>query len=104
RERYLSLVDELRSAIPDLALTTDVIVGFPGETERDFEETLEVVEEVGYDGAFTFVYSPRQGTEAALSPAQVPGPVKQGRIERLGGGGQRGGHARHGEGGGGGRG
>ncbi len=97
RERYLSLVDELRSAIPDLALTTDVIVGFPGETERDFEETLEVVEEVGYDGAFTFVYSPRQGTEAALSPAQVPGHVKQGRIERLVDVVQRVAHARNGE-------
>src|SRR5215218_3465108 len=83
RERYLRLVDELRAAIPDLALTTDLIVGFPGETERDFEETLEVVHEVGYDGAFTFVYSPRQGTEAAMSPDQVPGHAKQGRIERL---------------------
>ena len=83
RERYLRLVDDLRSAIPDLALTTDIIVGFPGETERDFEETLEVVEEVGYDGAFTFVYSPRQGTEAAMSPDQVPGHVKKERIEQL---------------------
>src|SRR5438876_3443038 len=65
RERYLRLVDELRAAIPDLALTSDLIVGFPGETEDDFRETLEVVEEVGYDGAFTFVFSPRRGTEAA---------------------------------------
>ena len=83
RERYLRLVDGLRVAIPDLALTTDIIVGFPGETERDFEETLEVVEEVGYDGAFTFVYSPRQGTEAAAMPDQVPEEVKRNRIERL---------------------
>src|SRR5206468_2214374 len=83
RERYLRLVGELRGAIPDLALTTDIIVGFPGETERDFEETLEVLEEVGYDGAFTFVYSPRQGTEAAMSPDQVPGHVKKVRIERI---------------------
>ena len=83
RERYLRLVDDLRAGIPDLALTTDIIVGFPGETERDFEETLEVVEEVAYDGAFTFVYSPRQGTEAAMSPDQVPGDVKKVRIERL---------------------
>jgi tRNA-2-methylthio-N6-dimethylallyladenosine synthase len=83
RERYLRLVDELRAAIPDLALTTDIIVGFPGETERDFEETLEVTEEVGYDGAFTFVYSPRQGTEAAAMPDQVPEEVKRDRIERL---------------------
>jgi tRNA-2-methylthio-N6-dimethylallyladenosine synthase len=83
RERYLRLVDELRAAIPDLALTTDVIVGFPGETEDDFRETVEVVEEVGFDGAFTFVYSPRQGTEAAAMPDQVPDEVKHTRIERL---------------------
>ncbi len=83
RERYLRLVDDLRGAIPDLALTTDIIVGFPGETERDFEETVEVVEEVGYDGAFTFVYSPRQGTEAAAMPDQVAEEIKQERIEHL---------------------
>ena len=83
RERYLRLVDELRTAIPDLALTTDIIVGFPGETEDDFGETLEVVEEVGFDGAFTFVYSPRAGTEAATMPDQIPDEVKRERIERL---------------------
>src|SRR5947208_8092542 len=83
RERYLRLVAELRAAIPDLALTTDLIVGFPGETEDDFRETLEVVEEVGYDGAFTFVYSPRAGTEAAAMPEQVPDELKRERIERL---------------------
>jgi tRNA-2-methylthio-N6-dimethylallyladenosine synthase len=83
RERYLRLVGDLRAAIPDLALTTDIIVGFPGETERDFEETLEVTEEVGFDGAFTFVYSPRQGTEAASMPDQVPEEAKRERIERL---------------------
>jgi tRNA-2-methylthio-N6-dimethylallyladenosine synthase len=83
RERYLRLVTELRAAIPDLALTTDIIVGFPGETEDDFRETLEVVEEVGYDGAFTFVYSPRAGTEAAAMPDQVPDELKRERIERL---------------------
>jgi tRNA-2-methylthio-N6-dimethylallyladenosine synthase len=76
-------VDELRAAIPDLALTTDLIVGFPGETEAEFEETVSVVEEVGYDGAFTFVYSPRQGTEAASMLDQVPEGVKRARIERL---------------------
>ena len=83
RERYLDLVAKLRAAIPDLALTTDVIVGFPGETETDFAETLEVVQEVGYDGAFTFIFSPRSGTEAATMADQVPDEVKRERIERL---------------------
>jgi tRNA-2-methylthio-N6-dimethylallyladenosine synthase len=83
RDRYLRLVRELRGAIPDLALTTDIIVGFPGENEADFRETMDVVEEVGYDGAFTFVYSPRAGTEAASMPEQVPDDVKHERIERL---------------------
>jgi tRNA-2-methylthio-N6-dimethylallyladenosine synthase len=83
RERYLTLVERLREAIPDLALTTDVIVGFPGETEADFRETLEVVEEVRFDGAYTFVFSPRNGTEAATLPDQVPDDVKRDRIERL---------------------
>ena len=83
RERYLRLVDELRGSIPGLALTTDLIVGFPGETEADFRETIEVVEEVGFDGAFTFVYSPRAGTEAAAMADQISEEVKRERIERL---------------------
>ena len=83
RERYLSLAAKLRASISDLALTTDIIVGFPGETEEDFQETLEVVEEVRYDGAFTFVFSPRAGTEAATLPNPVPDEVKRERIERL---------------------
>ena len=83
RERYLRLVAELREAIPDLALTTDIIVGFPGETEDDFRQTLEVVEEVGFDSAFTFVYSPRSGTEAAAMPDQIPEQIKRERIESL---------------------
>jgi tRNA-2-methylthio-N6-dimethylallyladenosine synthase len=83
RERYLRVVDELRASIPDLALTTDLIVGFPGETEAEFQETVGAVEEVGYDGAFTFVYSPRTGTEAASLPDQIPDEVKRDRIERL---------------------
>jgi tRNA-2-methylthio-N6-dimethylallyladenosine synthase len=83
RERYLALVDKLRSAIPDLALTTDVIVGFPGESDADFAQTLEVVQEVGYEGAFTFVFSPRSGTEAATMHDQVPEEVKAQRIEGL---------------------
>jgi tRNA-2-methylthio-N6-dimethylallyladenosine synthase len=82
-ERYLRLVGELRAAIPDLALTTDLIVGFPGESEAEFEETVSAVEEVGYDGAFTFVFSPRQGTEAATMPGHLSEAVKRERIERL---------------------
>jgi tRNA-2-methylthio-N6-dimethylallyladenosine synthase len=83
RDRYLRLVARLRDAVPGLALGTDVIVGFPGETEEDFRETLEVVEAVRYDSAFTFIYSPRQGTEAAGMPGQVPEEVKHERLERL---------------------
>jgi tRNA-2-methylthio-N6-dimethylallyladenosine synthase len=83
QERYLQLVDRLRSAIPDLALGTDIIVGFPGETDEDFAQTLAVVEAVRYDSAFTFVYSPRAGTEAAAMEAQVPHEVKIERMERL---------------------
>jgi tRNA-2-methylthio-N6-dimethylallyladenosine synthase len=83
RARYLRLVEKLRAAIPDLALGTDIIVGFPGETEDDFRETLEVVEEVGYESAFTFIYSPRRGTEAAEMPDQVPDEAKHERLERL---------------------
>jgi len=83
RERYLALVETLRAAIPGVALGTDIIVGFPGETEADFRETLEVAEEVGYDSAFTFVYSPRAGTEAAAMTDQVPHEVKIERLERL---------------------
>jgi tRNA-2-methylthio-N6-dimethylallyladenosine synthase len=82
-ERYLTLVERLRHAVPDLALGTDVIVGFPGETEDDFAATLELVEQVRYDSAFTFIYSPRHGTEAAELPDQVPDDVKHERLERL---------------------
>jgi tRNA-2-methylthio-N6-dimethylallyladenosine synthase len=83
RDRYLRLVGDMRAAIPDLALTTDLIVGFPGETEDDFRDTLAAVDQVGFDGAFTFVYSPRAGTEAAARDDQVPDDVKRDRIERL---------------------
>jgi tRNA-2-methylthio-N6-dimethylallyladenosine synthase len=83
RERFLRLVDEMRGAIPDLALSTDLIVGFPGETEEDFEQTVSAVEEIGFDSAFTFVFSPRRGTEAATMGDQVPEDVKRERIERL---------------------
>ncbi len=83
RERYLDRVAQIREQVPDCALTTDIIVGFPGETEQDFAQTLEVTEQVGYDGAFTFIFSPRRGTEAAKMPEQIPHPVKRGRMERL---------------------
>jgi tRNA-2-methylthio-N6-dimethylallyladenosine synthase len=82
--------------VPGLALTTDVIVGFPGEAEADFGETLEVIEEVGFEGAFTFVFSPRQGTEAATMPDQIGEDVKRERIERLIDVVQRVAHARNG--------
>jgi tRNA-2-methylthio-N6-dimethylallyladenosine synthase len=84
RERYLDRVALIREHVPDVALTTDIIVGFPGETEEDFEQTLEIAEQVGYDGAFTFIFSPRRGTEAAaMTEGIVPHPVKVERLERL---------------------
>jgi tRNA-2-methylthio-N6-dimethylallyladenosine synthase len=83
RERYLDRVALIREHVPDCALTTDIIVGFPGESEADFEQTLEVAEEVGYDGAFTFIYSPRRGTEAATLDDQIPHQQKVARMERL---------------------
>jgi tRNA-2-methylthio-N6-dimethylallyladenosine synthase len=83
RERYMQRVAMIRELVPDCAITTDIIVGFPGETEDDFRQTLEVVEETRYDGAFTFIYSPRRGTEAADLGEQVPHDVKRERMERL---------------------
>jgi tRNA-2-methylthio-N6-dimethylallyladenosine synthase len=84
RERYLDRVALIREHVPDVALTTDIIVGFPGESEEDFAQTLAVVERVGYDGAFTFLFSPRRGTEAAgITEGLVPHPVKVERMERL---------------------
>ncbi len=83
RERFVRLAEEMRAAIPDLALSTDLIVGFPGETDGEFEDTVSAVEQIGFDSAFTFVFSPRGGTEAATMTAQVPEEVKQERIERL---------------------
>jgi tRNA-2-methylthio-N6-dimethylallyladenosine synthase len=84
RNRYLDRVAMIREHVPDVALTTDLIVGFPGESEEDFEQTLEVVEQVGYDAAFTFVFSPRRGTEAAQqTEAAVSHPIKVQRMERL---------------------
>ena len=84
RERYLDRVALIRELVPDCSLTTDIIVGFPGETEEDFAQTLSVCEQVGYDGAFTFVYSPRRGTEAAtITEGVVPHEVKVERMQRL---------------------
>jgi tRNA-2-methylthio-N6-dimethylallyladenosine synthase len=83
RGRYMDRVALIREHVPDCAITTDVIVGFPGETEAEFAETLEVAEEVGYDGAFTFIFSARRETEAATMEGQLPHPVKVERLERL---------------------
>jgi tRNA-2-methylthio-N6-dimethylallyladenosine synthase len=83
RDRYLDRVAMIREHVSDCALTTDIIVGFPGETEADFEQTLELAEQVGYDGAFTFIFSPRRGTEAATLPDRVEHAVKVERMERL---------------------
>ena len=83
KEQYLELVKKIRAAVPDIALTTDIIVGFPGETEEDFLETMEVVKEVQYDSAFTFIYSKRTGTPAATKEDQVSPEVVKDRFDRL---------------------
>jgi tRNA-2-methylthio-N6-dimethylallyladenosine synthase len=84
RRRYMERVAMIREHVPDVSLSTDIIVGFPGETEEDFSETLEVAEQVGYDSAFTFIFSPRRGTQAAeIAEGVVPHPVKVERMERL---------------------
>jgi tRNA-2-methylthio-N6-dimethylallyladenosine synthase len=80
---YLELVSAVRKAVPGICLTTDIMVGFPTETEREFEDTLEFVKEIRFDGAFTFVYSPREGTVAARSPDDVPAEEKRRRITEL---------------------
>ena len=83
KEQYLALVDKIKAAVPDISLTTDIIVGFPGETEEDFQETLDVVRKVRYDSAFTFIYSKRSGTPAAVMEDQVPEDVVKDRFNRL---------------------
>lgn len=83
KEQYLTLAEKIKKAVPDISLTTDIIVGFPGETEEDFEETLDVVRRVRYDSAFTFIYSKRTGTPAAAMEEQVPPEVIKNRFDRL---------------------
>ena len=83
KERYLELVDKIRKTIPQISLTTDIIVGFPGESEQDFQETLDLVRKVEFDGAFTFCYSRIKGTEAAEFEDQLPEEVKKERLRRL---------------------
>ena len=83
KEKYLELVDKIKTAVPDISLTTDIIVGFPGETEEDFLETMDVVKKVRYDSAFTFIYSKRTGTPAAVMEDQVPEDVVKHRFDRL---------------------
>ena len=83
KEQYLALAEKIKTAIPDISLTTDIIVGFPGETEEDFQETLDVVRKVRFDSAFTFIYSKRTGTPAAAMENQVPEDVVKNRFDRL---------------------
>ncbi|TCS83033.1 tRNA (N6-isopentenyl adenosine(37)-C2)-methylthiotransferase MiaB [Tepidibacillus fermentans] len=83
REEYLELVRKIKQAIPDVVLTTDIIVGFPGETEEQFQDTLSLVEKVGFDSAYTFIYSPREGTPAAVMEDNIPEDVKKERLQRL---------------------
>jgi len=83
REKYLARVEAIKAKIPDMSLTTDLIVGYPGETEEEFEETCSLVSQVGYDSAFTFIYSPRIGTRAADMPDQIPEAVSSRRIQKL---------------------
>ena len=83
KEQYLELVDKIRKAVPDISMTTDIIVGFPGETEEDFQETLDIVRKVRYDSAFTFIYSKRTGTPAAVMEDQIPEDVIKDRFDRL---------------------
>src|SRR5690606_1099369 len=83
REHYLELVRKIRTAIPNVSLTTDIIVGFPNETDEQFEETLSLFKEVGFEMAFTYIYSPREGTPAAKMADNVPMEVKKERLQRL---------------------
>ena len=83
KEQYLDLAERIKKAVPGISLTTDIIVGFPGETDEDFEETMDVVRRVGFDSAFTFIYSKRTGTPAAAMEDQVPEAIVKERFDRL---------------------
>ena len=83
REKFLGIIEKLRAARPDIGITTDIIVGFPGETEEDFEETLSLAREVEFDNAYIFKYSPRRDTPAADMPDQVPQKIREERNQRL---------------------
>jgi len=83
REEYLALIEEIRSRIPQIVFTTDIIVGFPGETDMDLRETIDLLEQAGFAAAFTFMYSPRRGTPAAAMPVQIPQPEKKARLQAV---------------------
>ncbi len=82
-DHYMGLIHKLKSAIPGISITTDIIVGFPGETEEQFQNTLKLVDEVEYEGAYTFIYSPREGTPAAMFEDQIPEDIAKDRLYRL---------------------
>ncbi|MBQ9545635.1 MAG: radical SAM protein, partial [Clostridia bacterium] len=83
RERFFDVADRLRKAVPGISITSDIIVGFPGEKEEDFSQTLDAMEKIRFDNVFSFVYSPRRGTPAAKMPDQIPDEVKKERMKRL---------------------
>lgn len=83
KEQYLTLVEKIKAAIPDIAITTDIIVGFPGETKEDVDETIDVVKKAGFDNAFTFIYSKRTGTKAAAMENQIPEGIVKENFDRL---------------------
>ena len=83
REKYMSLIDKLREKMPDITITSDIIVGFPGETEADFEDTLDIIRRARFDMIYSFIYSPRKGTPAAEVPDQIPREVQNARFDRL---------------------
>lgn len=83
RDHYMDLVRQLRDSVPEITISSDIMVGFPGETEEDFQDTLDLIEKVRYDSAFTFLYSPRKGTPAAEKEDQIPEEIKHDRFNRM---------------------